>query len=140
MPWTPSPGHDFSTATPWIPFSDGADQTNVQTEDADPSSMLTFYRQLLTFRRGHAVWGTGDMSLITLDNPTLLALVRQVAQEAYLVVESFSEDPQQATGQVTNLPAVGPVVWGNGQASIDGTNLHVQLPGAGSAVFKLGAP
>ena len=71
---------------------------------------------------------------------TLLALVRQNAQEAYLVVESFSEDPQEATGQVANLPTVGAVVWGSGQASLDGSNLHVQLPGEGSAVFKLGSP
>ena len=141
MPWVPGAGHGFSTATPWLPFSADADQTNVQTEDADPSSMLTFYRQLLTFRRGHAVWGTGDMTLVPLDNTALLALVRQNAQEAYLVVESLSEDPQQASGQLTApLPAVGPVVWGNGQASIDGTTLHVQLPGEGSAVFKLAAP
>jgi glycosidase len=139
MPWVPAGGHDFSTGTPWIPFSDSADQTNVQTEDADPSSMLTFYRQLLTFRRGHAVWGTGDMLMIPLDNPALLAFVRRNADEAYLVVESLSEDPQDATGQAgAALPAVGPVAWGDGQASIDGTTVHVHLPGEGSAVFRLG--
>jgi len=138
MPWTADdPGHGFTTAAaPWIPFSGGADTTNVASEDADPGSMLTFYRQLLTFRRGHAVWGTGDMNVLTLDNPSVLAFTRSDSDEAYLVVESFSEDPQDATAQAS-VGAIGDVVWGAGAATDDGTTLHVSLPGEGSAVFAL---
>ena len=99
--------------------------------------MLSFYRALLAFRRGHPVWGTGDMRLIPLDNSSVLAFVRQNAEESYLVVESFSEDPQEATAPQDGLPKPGAVVWGDGQASVDGSTLHVKLAGAASAVFKL---
>jgi glycosidase len=137
MPWTAAADHGFSTSpTLWLPFSDGADQTNVETEDADPTSMLTFYRQLLTFRRGHAVWGNGDMTLITLDNPSLLAFVRSNTEESYLVVECLSEDPQEGFGSVT-FSTVGAVAWGNGSASVDGGKIDLKLPGSGSAVFAL---
>ena len=137
MPWTKASGHGFSPAKPWLAFADGADETNVETEDANPDSMLSFYRALLTFRRGHAVWGTGDMRLVPLDNPAILAFVRQNAEEAYLVVESFSEDPQEATAPQAGLPKPGNVVWGDGQATVDGSTLHVKLAGAASAVFQL---
>ncbi len=138
MPWTADAGHGFTTSsTPWIPFSDGADQTNVATEDADSASMLTFYRELLTFRRGHAVWGTGDMTLLTLDNPAMLAFVRKDDKEAYLVVESFSGDPQEANAQGA-MSAIGSIVWGAGDATLASSGaLHLKLPGQGSAVFAI---
>lgn len=137
MPWTKAGGYGFSTAKPWIAFGDGVDQTNVETEDADPDSMLSFYRALLAFRRGHSVWGTGDMHLLPLDNPALLAFTRQNGEEAYLVVESFSEDPQEGTAPQAGMPKPGKVVWGAGDASADGTTLRVKLAGAASAVFQL---
>ena len=137
MPWTKASGHGFSPAKPWLDFAEAADQTNVEVEDADPDSMLSFYRALLTFRRGHPVWGTGEMRLVPLDNSTLLAFVRQNAEESYLVVESFSEDPQEGSAPQAGLPTPGKVVWGDGAASVDGSTLHVKLAGAASAVFQL---
>jgi glycosidase len=137
FPWDTTPEHGFTTsATPWIPFSDGADQTNVVSEDQDGSSMLTFHRQLLAFRRGHAVWGTGDMTVLDSDNTALLAFTRTNDEEAYLVVESFSGDPQEG-----NMPAsitkIGAVVWGSGDASVNAGNVHVKIPEGGSAVFAI---
>ena len=137
FPWDTSAGHGFTTSsTPWIPFSDGADQTNVVTEDQDGSSMLTFHRELLAFRRGHTVWGTGDMTVLDSDNTAVLAFVRKNSDEAYLVAESFSADAQEA-----NMPAsiskIGNVVWGSGEAQANAGNLHVKLPATGSAVFSV---
>lgn len=137
MPWVKAAGHGFSPAKPWLDFAEAADQTNVETEDADPDSMLSFYRSLLAFRRGHPVWGTGDMRLVPLDNPALLAFVRQDAEEAYLVVESLSGDAQVGTAPQAGLPKPGEVVWGQGQATVDGSTLTVKLAGAASAVFRL---
>ena len=138
LPWDTTAGHGFTTSpTPWIPFSDGADTTNVTSEDADGTSMLTFYRQLLTFRRGHAVWGTGDMTVLACDNTSVLAFVRKDADEAYLVAENFSADPQETRAATATISKIQSVVWGSGDASIDAGNLHVKLPGAGSAVFAI---
>lgn len=137
MPWTKAPGHGFSAAKPWLAFADAADETNVETEDADPDSMLSFYRALLAFRRGHPVWGTGDLKMIPLDNPSVLAFVRRDAEDAYLVTVNLSEDPQKGTAPATGVTPPGPVVWGAGQASVAGGNVHVKLAGTGSAVFKL---
>jgi alpha-glucosidase len=59
IPWTDGPGHGFTTGKPWLPF--GSDQTSVEAQDADPQSMLAFYRSTLSLRRslradlGHTV-------------------------------------------------------------------------------------
>ena len=39
-----------------------------------PLAMLTYYRQMLAFRRGHAVWGTGDVQLVPFDASAVVAL------------------------------------------------------------------
>jgi alpha-glucosidase len=49
IPWDDSPGHGFTTGTPWLPF--GADGTSVAAQDADPLSTLGFYRSALALRR-----------------------------------------------------------------------------------------
>jgi len=65
IPWDDSVGHGFTTGTPWLPF--GADGTSVAAQDADPLSMLAFYRSTLAMRRslradlGHEVtWLDGE--------------------------------------------------------------------------------
>lgn len=137
MPWTRAEGHGFSTShKPWIPFGDLAAETSVEAEDADLSSMLTFYRQLLAFRRGHAVWGTGDMKLVPIDNGSILAFVRRNELESYLVLESFAEDAADGDAPSDGVGAIGELMWGDGAAKIDAGRLHVSLPPGGSAVFK----
>ncbi len=137
MPWTKADGHGFSAAKPWLEFAEAAEDTNVEAEDADADSMLSFYRALLAFRRGHAVWGTGELNMVDLDNPSILAFVRRNAEEAYLVTVNLSEDDQEGSGAATDVTAPGAVVWGDGSASLTGGNVHVKLAGMGSAVFKL---
>jgi alpha-glucosidase len=136
MPWTKAAGHGFSNAKPWIEFADAADETNVETEDADPASTLNFYRALLAFRRGHAVWGTGEMTILDVDNASIFAFIRKNADESFLVVENLSEDPQSGSA-VAPIGSVGAVVWGAGTATMGNATLQMSLAGTESAVFKL---
>ncbi len=137
MPWTRAEGHGFSGAKPWLDFGEAAGDTSVEAEDADPDSMLSFYRELLAFRRGHAVWGTGDMRLVTLDDPALLAFVRSNDEEAYLVVENFAEDEHEGSATTDDVTTKGTIVWGDAQIDVSAGTLHVKVPGKGSAVAKL---
>jgi maltose alpha-D-glucosyltransferase/alpha-amylase len=137
MPWTKADGHGFSTGKPWLELAEGAELTNVEAEDADPESMLTFYRALLAFRRGHPVWGTGEMKMVTLDNQGILAFVRRDGEEAYLITANMTEDEQEGSAPAGDLTAPGAVVWGDGSASLVGGTLHVKLAGTSSAVFAL---
>lgn len=52
IPWTTQePNHGWTTGTPWLPFGDGARGHSVAAQDADPDSMLAFYRRALALRR-----------------------------------------------------------------------------------------
>ncbi len=51
--------HGFTTGTPWIAMGPNAASANVQAEDADPASLLNWYRKLGTLRHASAALRTG---------------------------------------------------------------------------------
>ncbi len=136
MTWDASAGHGFTTAAPWIAFGTAPEETAVDVEDKDPASMLTYYRQLLAFRRGHEVWGTGDLRLVSFDVSAIAAFVREDATESYLIAVNLTEDDQEGTA-ADPLPSGGTVVFGEGSLDVAGGNVHVRLPSRSGAVFKI---
>lgn len=137
MPWTRGGQHGFTTGAPWLAFGPQADETSAEAEDADPDSMLQFYRALLAFRRGRAVFGTGDETVVAFDTPSVVSFVRSDASSTYLVAVSLSDEDLDAVAQ-SPLPSPIPngtpkLVWGDGK--LEGGRLT--LPAHGSAVFDL---
>ncbi len=51
MQWTDGENAGFSTAKPWFFVNENYRQINVQAQEADPDSLLNFYRKLLKFRK-----------------------------------------------------------------------------------------
>ena len=102
MPWTRAAGHGFTTGKPWLDFGAEAAETSVEAEEGVPTSMLTFYRQLLTFRRGHAVWGTGEQSVLPIDNGTISASAEE-RRGGVPRPRELSEDAQEGSAPATGL-------------------------------------
>jgi alpha-glucosidase len=92
MPWTPEPpGHGFTTGTPWLPFGDDAAIRNVETETADPGSVLATYRRLIALRRSTEALRTGRLRLVEVGTPDVLAWLRETATERVLVIVDFAD-------------------------------------------------
>src|SRR5438270_1090161 len=52
MQWDNSKNAGFTTSsTPWLPVPSSYKQRNVEVESKDPSSILNFYKQLMSLRR-----------------------------------------------------------------------------------------
>ncbi|MBX3199095.1 MAG: alpha-glucosidase C-terminal domain-containing protein [Labilithrix sp.] len=137
MTWTrDGAGHGFTTGTPWLPFGEAPGETSVEAEDADPDSMLSFYRSLLALRRGHAVWGSGSSRLLPLDDRGIVAFVREDEAESYLVAVNLAREPREGTA-TASLPGRGRVVLGQGSLATAGDAVTVKLPESGYAVFQL---
>jgi alpha-glucosidase len=51
MQWDPSPSGGFTTGRPWLPPVDPQER-NVESQGADPESLLQFYRRLIELRPG----------------------------------------------------------------------------------------
>jgi glycosidase len=137
MTWTRDPaGHGFTSATPWIPFGEAPADTSVEAEDADPDSILSFYRSVLAFRRGHAVWGTGTSRLLPIDDRGIVAFVREDEKESWVVAVNLASEPREGIAQDAGVPA-GRLVLGEGTLAPSGSGVTVRLPANGYAVFQL---
>jgi alpha-amylase len=92
MPWDESTGGGFTAGHPWFDFAPGKETANVAAETGDPSSLLSYYRQLIRLRHSSAALKKGDFKLLTSGdrNAPVLAFVRQSGKEKVLVVHNLS--------------------------------------------------
>ena len=131
-------GHGFTTGAPWIAFGSAPDETAVDVEDRDPASTLTYYRQLLAFRRGHAVWGAGDTRLVSLDVGTVVAFVREDAEESYLVAVNLTDEDQEGVAHDVVLSGDRrSLVFGAGALEATNGAVRMKLPARAGAVFQV---
>jgi alpha-glucosidase len=64
MQWSAGPGGGFtSAAVPWLPIGD-AEACNVETQRADPASVLNLCRELIALRRSTPDLASGDMTFV----------------------------------------------------------------------------
>src|SRR3954454_1970685 len=69
---------------------------NVETQLANPHSLLWWMRRLIALRRRHPAFGRGSMEIVGSDNRKILAFIRRHEDEAILVVANLSRYVQWA--------------------------------------------
>jgi alpha-glucosidase len=93
MQWddTANAGFTAPNATPWLPIPASYKSHNVNTESADPDSMLNWYKRLIALRRATSALREGSETLLDAGDPDILAWLRQSADgHLALVVCNFS--------------------------------------------------
>jgi alpha-glucosidase len=84
MQWDASRNAGFSYAEPWLPVAANYPHMNVQTESAQPASILHLYRKLIELRRAHRALSIGATASVT-GAEGLLSYVRHDGGERFLV-------------------------------------------------------
>lgn len=84
MPWNALlPNGGFSEGNPWLPVSpEHLDQTVARQED-NPDSMLSFYRDMMAFRRGQTTLRKGEIEIVSADDGHLAFLRRYGNEEIF---------------------------------------------------------
>ncbi len=92
MQWSGRPGAGFTEpgATPWLPFHDDYTSVNVEAQEADPDSLLHWYRELLALRRSSPALRIGSLEVFD-SHSDVLAYERAVADERILVVANLGD-------------------------------------------------
>ncbi len=108
MQWTPDRNAGFSTADPgklYLPVIQSLVHnyatTNVEAQLAQPTSLLHWVHGMLSVRRRHPVFGTGDFVVLPSDNDAILAYLRTSPDETVLCVANLASTPRSA---VLRLP------------------------------------
>jgi len=107
MQWTPGPQAGFSTnPNTWLPIPPSYREVNVETERADPDSLLNWTRRLVALRRGDPSLREGSLSMLNPDDAQVLIFARKVSgsDRTVIVALNLSGQPRRVRIQ---LPDAG---------------------------------
>lgn len=92
MQWSGAPNAGFTTGNAWLPVDDDYSIVNVESQSADPKSILTLYRRLIALRRAHGALAYGEYEPIAMTGD-LLAYIRRLGGQRFLTTLNFGNDP-----------------------------------------------
>jgi maltose alpha-D-glucosyltransferase / alpha-amylase len=101
MQWAPDRNAGFSRAD-WAqlysgPLMDpvyGFQALNVEAELRDSSSLLHWIQRMLAVRRRHPLFGIGSFEVLSAENPSVLAFIRELGNDVVLCVNNLSRFAQ----------------------------------------------
>lgn len=103
MQWDSTPSAGFSTGDPetfYNPLVNSPDfnpqKVNVEAQRADPNSFLNKLRHLIVVRKKYASLGRGSHSFLRVENPAILAILREEGDETILAVHNLANEPVEA--------------------------------------------
>ena len=91
MQWTPGAQAGFSSnPNTWLPIPPSFNAVNVESESADPNSLLSWYCKLIALRHENAALPDGSMTMIDRDDPDVLTYVRVAPDKIWAVVVAIN--------------------------------------------------
>jgi alpha-glucosidase len=97
MPWDQGEApNGFTSGKPWLPIKPEQSVLNVAGQNADPDSVLNFYRQILAFRKAHPALFDGDIEFLAAGEP-VLAFRRSQGDEKLLCIFNLSAETLKVT-------------------------------------------
>ena len=92
MQWDDGPNAGFTTGRPWFFVNGNYREINVKAEEADPDSLLNFYRRLLSFRKNSPVVLRGEYREYMPRDKHFYVYERRHFEQRLLVICSFTAD------------------------------------------------
>ena len=127
MQWSDATNAGFNQgAKTWLPVGADYKTRNVAAEMADSSSVLNWYRRVISLRRENVAISEGDYRTVPLTNPEILAYTRSAKGKTVLVLLNLSAGDQS----VSLDPAVAPhkltVLASTGAPTVERTQIKLQ--------------
>ena len=128
MQWSDSANGGFSQAEPWFSVNPNYSEINVEAAEADPDSILHWYRVLLQFRKENPLVIYGSYQEHYKSNRSLYVYSREHEGKHLLVICAFGDRPVQFCAPKGFDLAQGRQVFGNYAAPETQTNSFVTKP------------
>ncbi len=92
MQWDDSPNAGFTSGRPWFFVNGNYREINVKAEEADPDSLLNFYRRLLSFRKNSPAVLRGEYREYMPRDRHFYVYERRRFEQRLLVICSFTDE------------------------------------------------
>jgi alpha-amylase len=87
MAWNPDGG--FSSVGPWQGYAGGIESRNAATQTADPGSLLSLYRSLISLRNREEALRRGKLVHLGVDTRRIYSFFRYTPDESLLVLQNL---------------------------------------------------
>ena len=111
MQWDASENAGFTAGTPWLKVNPNYTEVNVESQEADPNSVLNYYRHLIQLRKREDVIRDGDYTEILPDRDNIFAYVRDDGKKKLTVIANFSGEEVRFPARIT--ATAGEPILGN---------------------------
>jgi len=107
MQWSAASGAGFTRGTPWEALQSDWPTTHVAAQDADSSSLLALYRDLIHLRSEKSTLGSGDFAPLGTSNDAVVAYLRRDGARVVMVVANLGGSEAHG-GAISSSTAVLP--------------------------------
>jgi oligo-1,6-glucosidase len=121
--WNNSLNAGFSTGKPWISVNPNYRYVNVDFEESDPNSCLTYFKKLVLLRKTNLTLVYGKYRLLDKDNPNVYSYTREGLGKKFLVVLNFTDKESTAYISV----ALAKVVMSNYKDILVENGVHTDI-------------
>lgn len=128
MQWSAEPFAGFSTVRPWFYVNENYHEVNAAAEEADPNSLLNFYRALIAFKRSDAAAIYGSYAEYCQQSNNFYVYSREYEGETLLVICSFSDKEQYFTAPAPFDLASGELIFKNYELNVVVGNAFTSRP------------
>ena len=124
MVWSSNAEHGgFSSGKPWLPVSEAHAARSADVQEADPKSMLNFYRDMIAYRKTNPALVKGTFEIVG-DDETYLAILREFGDQRIFVAFNLSDNTREV-----DLPGGDWVIDQTAPFETNETGDGVELPG-----------
>ncbi|MDQ4078778.1 MAG: alpha-amylase family glycosyl hydrolase [Chloroflexota bacterium] len=93
FPWTAGPNGGFTEGEPWRPLPAEYEEHNVEEMNADPDSLLNYYRSLIHLRNDHEALRIGEYFVLDSSSSDIFSFIRQSSNETLLIIHNLTSEP-----------------------------------------------
>ncbi len=99
MQWNSSANAGFSEIAPWLKLNGNYTEVNVELSEADPFSILNYYRKMIQLRKSNPALVYGSYHPLDLpEHPTMFVYQRRYEDQKWWVVLNFGGEQEEISG------------------------------------------
>ena len=113
MQWNAGEQAGFTSAEPWLGIPENYRTINAEAEEADPDSILHYYRALVQLRKEQPVIAEGSIRFLDTGNDRVFAYERSLEDRTLTVICSFSGRSEAVSAELAERISAGTMLIGN---------------------------
>lgn len=99
MQWSADKNAGFSQAEPWIEVQKNYGTINVETEEKENDSILSFYKTLIRLRKEMPIVSDGTIQFLDEKDEAVIGYIRELEGQKLVVLCNLSEDEKETVWQ-----------------------------------------